>query len=224
MERKIVEAIPIRDQVVEIIREMILNGELEPEQQLSERQLGRELHVSTTPIKEAFRILQSEGLLYSVPRKGSFVSEFSKRNVLQTVYIRGVLEGVAAYFACQNITDHEIDIMEKALTRSGKFILKKKVDSEVVRGIETQNALFHSTLRNASQNSHLIGLIENMRSIDKTIRQVSLRRDTEEQIRAHKEHLGIFEAMKARNGKEAEALMNAHVRRVGNYVVENNKE
>jgi DNA-binding GntR family transcriptional regulator len=106
MEQKIVEAIPIRDQVVEIIREMILNGELKPEQQLSERQLGRELHVSTTPIKEAFRILQSEGLLYSVPRKGSFVSEFSKRNVLQTVYIRGAMEGVAAYFACQNITDY----------------------------------------------------------------------------------------------------------------------
>jgi DNA-binding GntR family transcriptional regulator len=102
--------------------------------------------------------------------------------------------------------------------------LQKKIDSEVVAGIESQNALFHSTLRNASQNSHLIGLIENMRSIDKTIRQVSLRRDTEEQIRAHKEHLGILEAMKERNGKEAEERMNAHVRRVGDYVVANNKK
>lgn len=82
MNSRIVEAIPIREQVADIIRKMIVNGELKADQQISEREISQMLMVSTTPVKEAFRVLESEGLLYSIPRKGSYISKLSRKNIL----------------------------------------------------------------------------------------------------------------------------------------------
>lgn len=120
MNSRIVEAIPIREQVADIIRKMIVNGELKADQQISEREISQMLMVSTTPVKEAFRVLQSEGLLYSIPRKGSYISKLSRKNILQTVFMRGALEGVAAFFAARNATYNEIMIMEEAHMMMGR--------------------------------------------------------------------------------------------------------
>lgn len=73
-EMNIVEAAPIRDQVADILRKRIISGDLANGEKLSERQISAELNISTTPVKEAFRLLQAEGLIYTLPRKGSFVS------------------------------------------------------------------------------------------------------------------------------------------------------
>ena len=89
----------LREVVADKMRRRIIEGTLQPGDRLSERNLSAELGISTTPIKEAFRILQTEGLITSVPRRGSFVSVSYKENVLQLIYMRGALEGTAAYFA-----------------------------------------------------------------------------------------------------------------------------
>ena len=70
----IVEAVPIRDQVADILRKRIISGDLANGERLSERQISAELNISTTPVKEAFRLLQAEGLIYTLPRKGSYDS------------------------------------------------------------------------------------------------------------------------------------------------------
>lgn len=174
MNSRIVEAIPIREQVADIIRKMIVNGELKADQQISEREISQMLMVSTTPVKEAFRVLQSEGLLYSIPRKGSYISKLSRKNILQTVFMRGALEGVAAFFAARNATYNEIMIMEEALNCAGELVDKAQLTSEIAVRLTENNNLFHSTLRSASKNTYLVGLIDNMRSIDQSIRSVAL--------------------------------------------------
>ncbi|MEI3190540.1 MAG: winged helix-turn-helix domain-containing protein [Lachnospiraceae bacterium] len=68
-EMNIVEAAPIRDQVADILRKRIISGDLANGEKLSERQISAELNISTTPVKEAFRLLQAEGLIYTLPRK-----------------------------------------------------------------------------------------------------------------------------------------------------------
>lgn len=219
MNSRIVEAIPIREQVADIIRKMIVNGELKADQQISEREIGQMLMVSTTPVKEAFRVLQSEGLLYSIPRKGSYISKLSRKNILQTVFMRGALEGVAAFFAARNATYNEIMIMEEALNCAGELVDKAQLTSEIAVRLTENNNLFHSTLRSASKNTYLVGLIDNMRSIDQSIRSVALTSTIDECIRAQKEHLAILKAVKEQNSEKAEQLINAHVRRVGIYVL-----
>lgn len=219
MNSRIVEAIPIREQVADIIRKMIVNGELKADQQISEREISQMLMVSTTPVKEAFRVLQSEGLLYSIPRKGSYISKLSRKNILQTVFMRGALEGVAAFFAARNATYNEIMIMEEALNCAGELVDKAQLTPEIAVRLTENNNLFHSTLRSASKNTYLVGLIDNMRSIDQSIRSVALTSTIDECIRAQKEHLAILKAVKEQNSEKAEQLINAHVRRVGIFVL-----
>ncbi|QUO21909.1 GntR family transcriptional regulator [Clostridiaceae bacterium Marseille-Q4143] len=219
MNSRIVEAIPIREQVADIIRKMIVNGELKADQQISEREISQMLMVSTTPVKEAFRVLESEGLLYSIPRKGSYISKLSRKNILQTVFMRGALEGVAAFFAARNATYNEIMIMEEALNCAGELVDKAQLTSEIAVRLTENNNLFHSTLRSASKNTYLVGLIDNMRSIDQSIRSAAVTSTIDERIRAQKEHLAILKAVKEQNSEKAEQLINAHVRRVGIFVL-----
>lgn len=219
MNSRIAEAIPIREQVADIIRKMIVNGELKADQQISEREISQMLMVSTTPVKEAFRVLESEGLLYSIPRKGSYISKLSRKNILQTVFMRGALEGVAAFFAARNATYNEIMIMEEALNCAGELVDKAQLTSEIAVRLTENNNLFHSTLRSASKNTYLVGLIDNMRSIDQSIRSAAVTSTIDERIRAQKEHLAILKAVKEQNSEKAEQLINAHVRRVGIFVL-----
>ena len=213
--KKIVEAVPLREQVANIIRKMIVTGELQAGSPISERQISQALGVSTTPVKEAFRILESEGLLYSVARKGSFVSEFSKKSMLQIVFMRSSLEGVAAYFAAMNATAEDLEAMEYALEQSGRIIQENELSPDIAE----HNEAFHVRLRQAAKNDYLSSLIRNMKSVDDAVRRVAATSDEIEPPRAQKEHLAILQAVRDRNCALAEQLMVAHIRRVGEFVL-----
>lgn len=214
----IVEAVPLRDQVVDIVRRMILKGELKSEEQISERQISEMLKISTTPVKEAFRTLHVEGLIYSKPRKGSYISRMAKEHILQIVFMRSALDGVAAYFAAINGTDEHFFIMEQALKQVGDLISSNASHEE----ISEKNTLFHMTLRKAAGNEYLRNLIMTMRSADITFREMSLN-ISEEPNRAYKEHVEIFKAVSNRESDEAEKLMIGHIRRVALFVMEDAK-
>jgi len=220
---QIVEAIPLREQVASIIRKMIITGELQAGSPISERQLSQQLGVSTTPVKEAFRILESEGLLYSVARKGSYISVLSKKNLMQVVFMRSSLEGVAAFFAAKNATPDDIAAMEEALAMSAKLIAKNEADNELNPEVAEYNEQFHMCLRQVAGNDYLMSLIRNMRSIDDAVRKVAAVSDEVEPPRAQKEHLAILDAVKKRDGALAERLMVAHIRRVGEFVLDKPK-
>jgi DNA-binding GntR family transcriptional regulator len=216
VDARIVEAQPLREQVANIIRRMIITGELAAGAPISERQISQTLGVSTTPVKEAFRMLESEGLMYAVARKGSFISDFPARGMLQLVFMRSALEGVAAYFAAQNATAEDIAAMEAALAASGRILERDCLGHELAES----NDLFHRTLRRSARNDYLVGLLGNMNSVDQIIREVSPTTGQVEPHRAQKEHLAILEAIRARDCKRAEELMVAHVRRAGEFILE----
>lgn len=211
----ILEVLPLRDQVADIVRRMILRGQLLPDERISERQIGKMLGISTTPVKEAFRTLQAEGLIHSEPRVGSFVSPIPRDHMYQIVAMRGALEGVAANFAAANHTPEELAGMTACMT-AVKKLLKDKSDPLLVAA---QNAKFHEILRNACRNNYLITLILTMRSIDKTFREMSLAIDEQETRRAYAEHSAILQAVAARDSGQSELLMNRHIRRVAQSVV-----
>ena len=108
------EYLPLRDVVFNTLRQAILRGELKPGERLMEIQLANKLGVSRTPIREAIRKLELEGLVLMIPRKGAEVAEITEKNMRDVLEVRKALEELAVQLACEKITAEEIDEMKKA--------------------------------------------------------------------------------------------------------------
>ena len=197
MNIQIKKAVPLREQTASIICEMIATGELEAGNPVSVRQISQQLGVSTSPIKEALRILEAEGLMYSLPRKGTYVSESSAKNMMHILKILSSMEGIAAFFAAENATEKDICAMETALTSS--------------------NEQFHVCIHRAADNDYLMSLLRNMKNIEKAVRKVTEIGNEIEPHCLYKEHLAILDAIKRHDCTLAERLMVDHVRRSGGF-------
>ena len=108
------EYLPLRDVVFNTLRQAILRGELKPGERLMEIQLANKLGVSRTPIREAIRKLELEGLVLMIPRKGAEVAEITEKNMRDVLEVRKALEELAVQLACEKITAEEIEEMKKA--------------------------------------------------------------------------------------------------------------
>ena len=108
------EYLPLRDVVFKTLRQAILKGELEPGERLMEIQLAERLGVSRTPIREAIRKLELEGLVLMIPRKGAEVAKISESNLRDVLEVRRSLEELAIDLACQRITAEELESLNKA--------------------------------------------------------------------------------------------------------------
>lgn len=214
-QQQIVAPVPLRVQVADIIRRMIMDGELEPGQLVSERNISSMLNVSTTPVKEAFRALQAEGLLYSIPRRGSYVSERSLDNLMQYSYMRSALEGVAARFAAQSATEDDLEYMQQELAHSRQLI-EEDGNREEISG---HNLNYHVRMREASKNAYLVSLIGMIADIDNSMRSVVNSNEITELMQRQEEHEKILEAVRAGDGENAEAMMIEHVRNGARHTI-----
>ena len=102
-EVKMDEFLPLRDVVFNTLRQAILRGELKPGERLMEIQLANKLGVSRTPIREAIRKLELEGLVLMIPRKGAEVAEITEKNMLDVLEVRRALEELAVQLACEKL-------------------------------------------------------------------------------------------------------------------------
>lgn len=209
---KIVEVATLREQVADILRAMILKGDFEAGEQLSERQLCQSFNISTTPIKEALRMLQTEGLVYTIPRKGTFVSNVLGDRIRQSIMMRASLEGIAAGFAARDCTDSEIKRLEVILRKTEA--LNESEHAPDWERLMTLNDEFHSIIRDACQNDYLINLIRSLRTVDHSLRSISFKLPNAIEIhrQSQTEHSNILQAVKTHNSDEAESLMRHHIR------------
>lgn len=102
------EYLPLRDVVFNTLRQAILRGELKPGERLMEIQLANKLGVSRTPIREAIRKLELEGLVLMIPRKGAEVADITEKSLRDVLEVRKVLEELSVQLACEKITEEEI--------------------------------------------------------------------------------------------------------------------
>ena len=100
--------------VFKTLRQSILTGELKPGERLMEIHLAEKLGVSRTPIREAIRKLELEGLVTMIPRRGAEVAKISEKNLKDVLEVRTCLDSLAVRLACQRITDEQIDDLKKA--------------------------------------------------------------------------------------------------------------
>lgn len=199
---------PLRELVLEALREAILNGTLQPRERLMEIQLAEELGVSRTPIREALRKLELEGFIIMIPRKGAYVADFSLRDLEDTFEVRKSLEGLAAELCAERATEEEIVEMEQLLQQKAIAI----ENNDMAQLLEVDTA-FHEILYRASRNERLRTIISNLREQIERFRIASLQYPGRMK-RSLEEHRAILAAIRARDGKIANHLAQDHIENV----------
>lgn len=207
----------LRGRVFHTLREDILSGKYKENEELREVSLGEELGVSRTPVREALRRLELEGLVKIIPNKGAYVTGITKKDVDDIYAIRSLLEGLCARWATERITEEQIDKLEEVLLLS-EFHSRKKQDS-TENHVVSLDGTFHEILYEASDSRILHHLLSDFHRYVKIARKTSVaQKDRAEKSIA--EHRAILEAIKAKDAGLAERLANEHIR----HVVANLKE
>ena len=202
---KINEYLPLRDIVFQTIRKAILNGELEPGERLMETQLGEKLGVSRTPIREAIRKLELEGLVVMVPRKGAQVAQFTIKDIEDVLQVRASLEALAAKLACKHMDERSFLKLQLIITEYEYAAKEDDIEVMIQKDIE-----FHDTIALASQNDKLIQLYNNMREQVQRYR-IAYLKNTEQSNSVIAEHNEILKALKNREEEVASNLATQHI-------------
>ena len=152
------EYLPLRDVVFNTLRQAILKGELKPGERLLEIALAERLGVSRTPVREAMRKLEQEGLVVMIPRRGAQVASITEKDLNDVLEVRIALENVAIEKACKLITEEELG----RLWVAAKEFEKTKAEGNLVRLAEADVA-FHEIIYQASDNKRLNQVLNNLR-------------------------------------------------------------
>ncbi|GAB7387011.1 GntR family transcriptional regulator [Bacillaceae bacterium] len=207
----------LRDIALEKIRSAIIAGEFKPGDHLKERELAQAMGISTTPIKEALRILNHEGLVETLPRKGTFVSKMVDSSIEEVLMLKANLEGFCARLAAVKMTEGELQALESQVRRMEQLMQQKEKEQLV-----EANTQFHMMIRSAAKNPIIYQMVMNVVAFDKAFRSRALQYHVEIE-EGFTEHKLIFEAIRQRDPDLAEARMKAHIMRTAENVLKNLK-
>ena len=197
--------LPLRDVVFNTLREAILKGDLKPGERLMELQLASKLGVSRTPIREAIRMLEQEGLAVTTPRKGAEVAKMTLKDMEDVLEIRDALDELAVRIACQKISDEQLKQLEDM-----KELFEKSTQTGNVKKIAEADVTFHDVIYEATGNPKRVTLLNNLREQVYRYRVESIK-DPKNYPTLIAEHEAILESLKNRDVKNAVEAMHVHV-------------
>lgn len=203
--------------VFQKIREDILKGRYKEHDELRENTIGKELGVSRTPVREALRQLELEGLVTIIPNKGAYVTGISNKDIWDIYRIRTLLEGLSARWATEHITDEQIEELEETILLA-EFQMKKgdNYSTDQVAGLDGK---FHAILYEASESRMLAHVLSDFHKYVQAARKSSIVSE-ERAKKSIQEHKMILQAIKDRDAERAEKLANEHIF----HVIENLKK
>jgi DNA-binding GntR family transcriptional regulator len=190
----------------EEIRRQILQGELLPSSPLSEHQLAATLQLSRTPVREAIKRLEKEGLVRSIPSRGTFIAELTAHDILEIYQVRERLESLAARIAAEQMSDEEIQALEQELALSERCATEGRSGETLESDIR-----FHKVIITATQNKRLGSILATLDDQMYRIRKI-LPRSAERLAETLHEHHVIVEQIKVRDAGGAEQAMEQHLR------------
>ena len=200
------EYLPLRDVVFNTLRQAILRGELKPGERLMEVQLANKLGVSRTPIREAIRKLELEGLVLMIPRKGAEVADITEKSLMDVLEVRKALEEPAVQLCCDKITGKEIEELHRAAD-DFRRILKTSDD---VTEIAEADVRFHDIIYLATGNQKLIQILNNLREQMYRYRVECIKRKESHPILIA-EHEEIIRRIENKEKKEAADIVCRHI-------------
>ena len=195
----------LRGRVFHRLRDDILNGKYREYEELREAAIAEEMGVSRTPVREALRQLELEGLVQIIPNKGAYVTGITVKDVKDIYAIRSLLEGLCARWATQNISPEQMEEMEENVYLSAFHAGK-------ARGAATElDNRFHEIMYEASGSKMLEHVLREFHEYVLRVRKQTLSDDTRS-IQSNEEHRRIMEAIRDKNADLAEQLANAHIK------------
>ncbi len=199
------EYLPLRDVVFQTLRKAIITGEFAPGERLMEINLANMLGVSRTPVREAIRKLELEGLVIMIPRKGAQVAKITEKNLRDVIEIRIVLEEFGASLACERITEEGRQMLQNL---HEKFV--KAVETNDILQIAEKDEQFHDGIFHAANNDRLVTIINNLREQFYRYRFEYVK-DISSRSSLITEHRELMDAIFAGDSARAKELMREHL-------------
>ena len=198
--------LPLRDVVFNTLREAILKGELKPGERLMELQLAAKLGVSRTPIREAIRMLEQEGLAVTIPRKGAEVAKMTEKDMEDVLQIRVVLDELAVKIACNLMTAEQLNELVATMHE-----FEESTKTGDVKRIAEADVKFHDIIYKSTDNPKLVNMLNNLREQMYRYR-VEYLKDETIYPRLLKEHKDIAESLRRKDKSRASETMREHVK------------
>ncbi len=197
--------LPLRDVVFNTLRQAILTGELKPGERLMEIHLANKLGVSRTPIREAIRKLELEGLVTMIPRRGAEVAQITEKSMNDVLEVRRAMDALCTELACERITTEEVKALEAACDQFIKIAATKDI-----RKCAQADVHFHDIIVKATGNRRLVQLINNLSEQMYRYRFEYLK-DVSRYDTLIEEHKQICAAIKNRDKEAAKAAAELHI-------------
>lgn len=188
------------------LRDMIVEGELEPATHIPERELCEQFGVSRTPMREALKALASEGLVRLLPNRGAVVAALTMKDVEDVVRVIDALEGMAALGCCEHLADADLAALE-AMQRE----MERRFEARDLKGYFEVNQAIHLRIVELAGNPVAAGIYRSLLSRIRRYRFVG-NREGVRWGRALAEHRQFLEAMRARDGALLRQLLHSHLR------------
>ena len=196
---------PLHNELADRLRHMIVEGELAPGEKLSEKELCGQFGVSRTPLREAMKVLATEGLVLLTPNRGCTVAKLTLADLDEAFPIMGALEALSGELACQHITDGEI-----ARVRDLHERMVKKYEAGALRDYFKLNEQIHQLILDAARNPTLAQMQLSLSGRVRRARYMA-NMSPARWAEAVAEHEKILEALAARDGKRLAVLLKEHL-------------
>jgi DNA-binding GntR family transcriptional regulator len=197
---------PLREVIFTTLRDAIIVGELRPGERLMEVKLAEKMGVSRTPVREAIRKLELEGLVDMIPRKGAHVADLSVKDIVDVLEVRASLDGLAALLAAERITDEEIDELNHVNSQFVSFLQKENLQGSIKKDVE-----FHEIIYRSSRNEKLIQIVSNLREQVQRFRVIYLK-DYVNPKELEKEHKDIIDAICSKDSELSRKVAQNHIK------------
>ena len=212
------EYLPLRDVVFNTLRKAILKGELKPGERLMEIALAERLGVSRTPVREAMRKLELEGLVVMIPRRGAQVANITEKDLNDVLEVRMALENLSIENACKKLTEEQL----AELKRAAKVFEATMEEGNLVKLAEADVA-FHEVIYQSSDNRRLNQVLNNLREQIYRYRVEYLKEEETRKLLV-KEHDEIYEAIRNRDVKTAQEISYQHIENQREAIVRSIRE
>lgn len=209
------EYLPLRDVVFNTLRDAILKGELEPGERLMEVTLAQKLGVSRTPIREAIRKLELEGLVKMTPRKGAEVAQITLKDLTDVLEVRRHLEELAVELSCKKAAETELEELRQCHEE-----FKHKIEADDLTEMAVADVALHDVIYRTTGNNRLIQILNNLREQMYRYRLEYIKDEHKRKVLVE-EHKVLIDAISARDVEAAKDAIRKHIDNQEKTIIEN---
>ena len=211
------EYLPLRDVVFQALRQAIVTGEFSPGERLMEIKIANKLGVSRTPVREAIRMLELEGLVVMIPRRGAEVARITEKDLKDALEVRMAIEELSVELACERIDEERKEKLKQACIE-----FKEAIDTKHVQNIVDGDVRFHDVIFDATKNQRLINIAHNLREQVYRYRVEYVKDFSYHDVLVN-EHFEITNAILTKDVEKAREIMRKHLYNQELIVIKNLK-